>query len=174
MAGLDAQLSSYNYDIKRSETAKKVATNNFDNEQKAVKNQMASAARDYNLTTTQYNQESDRVAKQQIIENNEYNASIASATKAKEFADQGVAIDHYSANITADKQRLPKPVAGPMPPRPIKYPRTVYADPRPPQDPPKPVKGVAATGNMIGAVGSGLSAIGGINFGGIADALKGN
>ena len=173
LASLDASLSQYGFDIKRSKNSKLAAKQDFKANQQGAKEAYRSAARDYNLTNKQQTKSLKRADQQRTIEKQEFKQSIKSINKAFKANVKGIALDQYSANITADKNRMTKPIPGPKPPKPIKYPKTIYQDPREPMTTPKPVKGVAKGGAMLSAVGSGLTSLSGINFAGVGEALSG-
>lgn len=164
MASLNANLRKLGIDDRSIKNQRTAATENF-------KTAQTMAANDYKDVKAQWNIGNQQIANaatindfNKTIRENEYKSSIQSARKAAEASMKGIAIDEYSANLTADKQRLPEPERAPKPPKPISYPRTFFQDPMAPVAAPKPIKGVANTSNMLGAVATGIGKLGSINF----------
>ena len=164
MASLNANLRKLGIDDRSIKNQRTAATENF-------KTAQTMAANDYKDVKAQWNIGNQQIANaatindfNKTIRENEYKSSIQSARKAAEASMKGIAIDEYSANLTADKQRLPEPERAPKPPKPISYPRTFFQDPMAPVAAPKPIKGVANTSNMHGAVATGIGKLGSINF----------
>ena len=164
MASLNANLRKLGIDDRSIKNQRTAATENF-------KTAQTMAANDYKDVKAQWNIGNRQIANaatindfNKTIRENEYNSSIQSAQNAAEASMKGIAIDEYSANLTADKQRLPEPERAPKPPKPISYPRTFFQDPMAPVAAPKPIKGVANTSNMLGAIADGIGDLGSINF----------
>lgn len=164
MASLNANLRKLGIDDRSIKNQRTAATENF-------KTAQTMAANDYKDVKAQWNIGNRQIANaatindfNKTIRENEYNSSIQFARKAAEASMNRIAIDEYSANLTADKQRLPEPERAPKPPKPISYPRTFFQDPMAPVAAPKPIKGVANTTNMLGAVAAGIGKLGSINF----------
>ena len=164
MASLNANLRKLGIDDKSIKNQRTAATENFKTAQTMARN-------DYKDVTSQWNIGNKQVANAKLINDfntqlrkNEYKSSKQSARKAAKANMKGIAIDEYSANLTADKQRLPKPEQAPKPPKPISYPRTFFQDPMAPVAAPKPIKGVANTSNMFSAVAAGIGKLASIDF----------
>ena len=164
MASLNANLRKLGIDDKSIKNQRTAATENF-------KSAQTMAANDYKDVTAQWNIGNKEIKNATKIDKfntklrkNEYKSSKQSARTAAEANMEKIAIDEYSANLTADKQRLPKPEMAPKPPKPIRYPRTFFQDPMAPVAAPKPIKGVANTSNMLDAASKTIGNLGGINF----------
>lgn len=173
MANLDAQLSQYGFDIKRSRNQQLAARQNFRASQNGINAALKSARQDYNLTRSEAKADMKRANMEQKIQQKETQQSLKSAAKALKSSVRKIGLDQYSANLTAASNRMVKPIPAPNPPKPMTYPRTVYQDPRKAPTPPPPIKGVAQGGQMMSAVGSGLSSLAGINWSGISNASSG-
>ena len=156
MNSLNGQLKQYGIDIQGNTKQRKAALQDFKTTQKAAQNAFDSSERDFGLTSKEISQKRINAQSNKLIRQSEYKNSITSAQNAKKSAMQGIRLDEYSANLTADKQRMVKPQKSPKPPAPIKYPRTIYQDPRKPGTPPPPVMGAMQSGAVFQAIGSGL------------------
>ena len=161
---LNKQLSAYGFETGSLNQQKEFARQNYNVAIQSAAEVHDSALRRYNTSADAVEMERDRLNKQNTMIEDQYQASIASAEKAKLASEAGIALDRYSADVTADKTVLPEPVQAPNPPAPIKYPKTIYMNPRKPLDLPKPEKGPGAQGNYMGAVGSFVSNIAGIDW----------
>jgi hypothetical protein len=164
MASLNANLRKLGIDDSSIKNQRTAATEDF-------KTAETMAANDYKDVKAQWNIGNEEIANASKINTfntelrkNEYKSSKQSARKAANANMRGIAIDEYSANLTADKQRLPEPERAPKPPKPISYPRTFFQDPMAPVAAPKPIKGVANTSNMLGAAATGIGKLASIDF----------
>ena len=156
MNSLNNQLKQYGIDIAGNKKQRKAALQDFKTSQKAAQNAFDSSERDFGLTSKEITQKRVNAQTNKLIRRSEYKSSITSAINARKSVMEGIRIDEYSANLTADKQRMVEPQRSPKPPAPIKYPRTIYQDPRKPGTPPPPVKGAMQSGAVFQAIGSGL------------------
>ena len=156
MNSLNNQLKQYGIDIAGNTNQRKAALQNFKTSQKAAQNVFDSSERDFGLTTKEISQKRANAKTNKFIRISEYQNSVTSSINARKSVMQGIRLDEYSANLTADKARMVKPQRSPKPPAPIKYPRTIYQDPRKPGTPPPPVKGAMQSGAVFQAIGSGL------------------
>ena len=153
---LNSQLKQYGIDISGNTKQRKASLQNFKTAQTAAQNAFDSSERDFGLANKEIEQKRINAKSNTLIRQSEYKNSVISAKNAKQAAMQGIRLDEYSANLTADKDRMVKPQKSPKPPKPIKYPRTIFQDPRMPGTPPKPVKGAMQSGAVFQAIGSGL------------------
>ena len=173
IASLDASLAQYGFDIKRSNNQQIAAKENFKASQDTITAALRSSTRDFNTNQYYAQQEMKRADLEKNIQDNENTESLKSMANAFKANTDQIALDQYSANITADNNRMAKPIPSPIPPKPMAYPRTVYQDPKAPREAPKPIKGVASGGQMMSAIGSGLTSLSGINWSGVGNALSG-
>lgn len=165
MNSLNASLKQYGLDLRGNKQTRKAAMEDFKTNQQGAQNTFNSAQRQFGLTNADINRQKVIDKANSDLRKREYQASLQSARNARGFAMQQIALDKYSANLTADKARLSKPEIAPKPPKPIKYPRTIYQDPRQPQKPPAPIKGTSGGGQVLTALAGGLGRMSGINFG---------
>ena len=161
---LNKQLASYGFEVGSLNQQKEFARQNYNVAVQAAQEVHDSALRRYQTSAEAVTMERDRLEKQNTLIEDQYAASIASAEQAKLASEAGIALDRYSADVTADKAVMPEPIQAPNPPAPIKYPETVYMDPRKPLSLPKPKKGPGAQANYMGAVGSFVTNIAGIDW----------
>lgn len=161
---LNKQLASYGFEVGSLNQQKEFARQNYNVAVQAAQEVHDSALRRYQTSAEAVTMERDRLEKQNTLIEDQYAASIASAEQAKLASEAGIALDRYSADVTADKAVMPEPIQAPNPPAPIKYPETVYMDPRKPLGLPKPKKGPGAQANYMGAVGSFVTNIAGIDW----------
>lgn len=167
IASLDASLAQYGFDIKRSNNQQIAAKENFKATQDTITAALQSSTQDFNTNKYYGQQQMRRANLEKRIQDNENTASLKSMANAYKANVDRIALDQYSANITADNNRMVKPIPSPAPPKPLTYPRTVYQDPKAPREAPKPIKGVVQGGQMMSAVGSGLTSLAGINWSGL-------
>ena len=156
MNTLNSQLKQYGIDISSNKKESKAALSDFKTAQTAAQNTFDSSDRAFGLTTKEIAEKRINAQSNKLIRQTEYKNSITSAKNAKKSVMEGIRLDEYSANLTADKNRLVEPKRSPKPPKPIKYPRTIFQDPRKPGTPPPPVKGAMQTGAVFAAIGSGI------------------
>jgi hypothetical protein len=161
---LNKQLAAYGFETGSLNQQKEFTRQNYNVAIQSAAEVHDSALRRYNTSTAAVDMERDRLNKQNELIEDQYQASIASAEQAKLASESGIALDRYSADVTADKAVLPEPIQAPNPPAPIKYPETIYMDPRKPLDLPEPEKGPGAVGNYVGAFGSFVTNVGGIDW----------
>ena len=161
---LNKQLSAYGFETGSLNQQKEFARQNYNVAIQSAEEIHESALRRYNTSSDAVDMERDRLDKQNQLIEDQYQASLDSAEQARLASEAGIALDRYSADVTADKTVLPEPVLAPDPPLPIKYPETIYMDPRQPLDIPEPEKGTGAQANYIGAVGSFVTNIAGIDW----------
>ena len=164
MASLNANLRKLGIDDKSIKNQRKAATENFKTAQTMAANDYKDVTAQWNIGNKEIKNASKINAFNTELRKNEYQSSKLSARKAAKANMKGIAISEYSANLTADKQRLPKPEMAPKPPSPINYPRTFFQDPMAPVAAPKPIKGVANTSNMLGAAAAGIGKLSSIDF----------
>lgn len=164
MASLNANLRKLGIDDRSITNQRTAATENFKTAQKMAANDYKDVTAQWNIGNKQIANASSINAFNTQLRKNEYKSSKQSAKTAARASMKGIAIDEYSANLTADKQRLPKPEKAPKPPNPISYPRTFFQDPMAPVAAPKPIKGVANTSNMLSAAAAGVGKLASINF----------
>jgi hypothetical protein len=88
--------------------------------------------------------------------------SMVSAQKDHRSNLEDIKLSWYGANLSADANRMLKPLQMPGVPMPRKQPRSVLQNPLKPMAPPKPMKGVntAPGGNWGSAIGGGLLSAG--------------
>jgi hypothetical protein len=161
---LNKQLASYGFEMGSLNQQKEFARQNYNVAVQSAQEVHDSALRRYQTSSGAVTMERNRLEKQNTMIEDQYKASISSAEQARLASEAGIALDRYSADVTADKAVMPEPIQAPNPPAPIKYPETVYMDPRKPLDLPKPKKGPGAVGNYVGAVGSFISNVAGIDW----------
>jgi hypothetical protein len=164
MASLNANLRKLGIDDKSIKNQRTAATENFKSAQTRAANDYKDVVSQWNIGNKEIKNAGNINAFNTQLRKNEYKSSKQSARKAAIANMKGIAIDEYSANLTADKQRLPKPERAPKPPKPLNYPRTFFQDPMAPVAAPKPIKGVANTSNTWSAVAAGIGNLSGINF----------
>ena len=158
IASLDASLAQYGFDIKRSNNQQIAAKENFKASQDTITAALRSSTRDFNTNQIlcSAGNEVELILRRIFRIMKILNLSNLWLMLIKANTDQ-IALDQYSANITADNNRMAKPIPSPaFLLNPMAYPRTVYQDPKAPREAPKPIKGVASGGQMMSAIGSGL------------------
>ena len=159
---LKKTLSQYSFESGSLDLQKRHATENYNVAYMAAQEVHDSAMRQYDRTFEDVENERSRLETQGQMFSDQYDASLLSAQKAKEAADQQVDIDSLAASLTAEKIIMVEPVEPEPLPAPIKMPVTVFQDPRKPLDLPKPKEGIPYSGNFMGAIGSGLTNLAGI------------
>jgi len=164
MASLNANLRKLGIDDKSIKNQRTAATENFKSAQTRAANDYKDVVSQWNIGNKEIKNAGNINAFNTQLRKNEYKSSKLSARKAAIANMKGIAIDEYSANLTADKQRLPTPERAPKPPKPLNYPRTFFQDPMAPVAAPKPIKGVANTTNMWNAAAAGIGKLASINF----------
>ena len=158
---LQRQLNAFSRQTGTINQKKGFIRENYDVAIVAAQHVHDSALRRYNTTNESVQMERDRMATQDQIIADQYDASLLSASQAKLASDARIELDREFANLTADKTVLPDPVLAPEPPAPIVYPETVFADPMEPVDLPVPEKGGAPGVNYAGAISSFTTAVAG-------------
>jgi hypothetical protein len=88
--------------------------------------------------------------------------SMVSAQSEYKSNLQDIRLSWYGANLSADANRMLRPLQMPGVPKPLKQPRSNFQNPMRPLTPPKPMRGVntAPGGNWGGALASGALGIG--------------
>jgi len=149
---LQRQLNAFSRQTGTINQKKDFIRENYDVAIVAAQEVHDSALRRYNTTNEAVQMERDRMATQDQIIADQYEASLLSASQAKVASDARIELDREFANLTADKTVLPEPVLAPEPPAPIVYPETVFGDPMEPVDLPVPEKGGSPGVNYAGAI----------------------
>tara|TARA_R100001443_G_scaffold37246_2_gene51006 strand:+ start:4288 stop:6483 length:2196 start_codon:yes stop_codon:yes gene_type:complete len=152
---LQQQLNSYSRETGTLNQQKDFATQNYNVAYQAAQEVHDSAMRKYNDTAADVERERARLGKQDQMIEDQYQASLQSAQQAKLASEGQIALDRYSADVTADKALMPEPVLAPDPPQPISYPRTLYpelTDEHKPQKLPEPIKGEHGGVQYAGAI----------------------
>jgi len=164
MASLNANLRKLGIDDKSIKNQRTAATENFKSAQTRAANDYKDVVSEWNIGNKEIKNASKINTFNKKLRKNEYKSSKKSARKDARANMKGIAINEYSANLTADKQRLPKPEMAPKPPKPINYPRTFFQDPMAPVAAPKPIKGVANSSNMLGGLARGIGNLASIDI----------
>ena len=165
---LQQQLSSYSRETGTLNQQKDFATQNYNVAYQAAQEVHDSAMRKYNDTAADVERERERLATQDQMIEDQYQASLESALQAKLASDSQITLDRYSADVTANKAVMPEPVRAPNPPAPIKYPRTEYpelTDKHKPQLLPEPIKGKHSGVQYAGAIANFASDLVSVDWG---------
>jgi hypothetical protein len=91
--------------------------------------------------------------------------SLRSAQKQHVTNLQKVDLEKLGADLAAEAARMIKPERLPEIPPPLALPRPKYQDIFRPKKTPRPIKGVAATGGMSGAIADSVATLGSLNWG---------
>ena len=125
------------------------------------------ATRNYLLGVSQAGREQDLNIRQT-------QEMVKSAGEAHLSKSNQIALDKYQKDIAAQAGIRPEPIEPPQAPMPVEIPESIFQDPKPITEPPKPIKGavyqpqrqeqpqgilggvVSSVGNVIGNVASGI------------------
>ena len=165
---LQQQLNSYSRETGKLNQQKDFAEQNYNVAYQAAQEVHDSAMRKYNDTAADVERERDRLATQDRMIEDQYQASLQSAEQAKLASEGQISLDRYSADVTADKALMPEPVLAPDPPKPMSYPRTAYpelTDEHKPQLLPEPIKGQHGGVQFAGAIANFASDLAGVDWG---------
>jgi hypothetical protein len=149
---LQQQLNAFSRQTGDLNQRKEFARENYNVAYQRAQEVHESALRRYDDTLADVERERSRQAQQDALIEDQYQASLESAEQAKLASEGQIALDRYSADVTADKATMPEPSPAPAPPRPLVYPRTQYPELKPPQMLPAPEEGVSMGVNYAGAV----------------------
>jgi len=162
---LQQQLNAFSRQSGTLNQQKDFATQNYNVAYQRAQEVHDSALRRYDDTYADVERERERQGKQDALIEDQYQASLQSAEQAKLASEGRIDLDRYSADVTADKATMPKPVEPPQPPKPLVYPRTTYPEIQLREELPEPVEGKSLGVNYAGAVGTFASDLAGINWG---------
>ena len=163
---LQQQLNAFSRQSGDLNQRKEFARQNYNVANQRAQEVHDSALRRYDDTYADIERERSRQETQDTLFEDQYQASLQSAEQARLASVSQITLDKYSADVTADKATLPKPVAAPAPPKPLVYPRTIYPEIKEREKLPDPVEGLSLGVNYAGAVGSFASDLAGISWGG--------
>lgn len=90
--------------------------------------------------------------------------SLVSAKKESNVSRKQIATEKYGGDLAAQSRRMLQPSKAPTPMAPLAMPRATFLDPMAPVAPPKPIEGVASSGNSLQIVSSGLNALAGVDW----------
>ena len=161
---LQQQLNAFSRQSGDLNQRKEFARQNYNVAYQRAQEVHDSALRRYDDTNADVERERSRQGQQDTLFEDQYQASLQSAEQARLASVSQIALDRYSADVTADKATLPKPVEAPKPPRPLVYPRTDYPEIQLREALPDPVEGASLGVTYAGAVGSFASDLAGINW----------
>jgi hypothetical protein len=163
---LQQQLNAFSRQSGDLNQRKEFARQNYNVAYQRAQEVHDSALRRYNDTYADVERERSRQGQQDTLFEDQYQASLQSAEQARLASVSQITLDKYSADVTADKATLPKPVAAPAPPKPLVYPRTDYPEIQLREALPLPEEGYSLGVTYAGAVGSFASDLAGISWGG--------
>ena len=161
---LQQQLNAFSRQTGTLNQRKDFATQNYNVAYQRAQEVHDSALRRYDDTVADVERERSRQGQVDAMIEDQYQASLQSAQQAKLASEGQIALDRYSADVTADKAVMPAPVAAPSPPRPLVYPRTEYPELKSPQLLPEPEEGVSLGVNYAGAIGNFANDLSGLKW----------
>ena len=161
---LQQQLNAFSRQTGTLNQRKDFATQNYNVAYQRAQEVHDSALRRYDDTVADVERERSRQGQVDAMIEDQYQASLQSAQQAKLASEGQIALDRYSADVTADKAVMPAPVEAPSPPRPLVYPRTEYPELKSPQLLPEPEEGVSLGVNYAGAIGNFANDLSGLKW----------